>query len=535
MTEKSITAKQVFTVLVSDQISEEGLESLFTHPRINLIFESLDNTTVSLDTIDALIIRSATHVTKTHLDQMSNLKIIGRAGVGVDNIDIEAATKHGVVVVNAPEGNTISTAEHTFAMMISLLRNIPQANASMRRGEWERKTFQGTELFGKKLGIVGFGRIGTELAKRAKAFQMNVLAYDPFLTVSRAEKHQVETVSLEYLLEASDIISVHTPLTKETENLLDTKAFNMMKKGVYILNCARGGIIDEKALEIAIKNNHVKGAAIDVFVEEPVVNHPLTDYPQVITTPHIAASTTEAQILVANQVASEVIQFLEGHPAAHALNMPYLEQGVFEEYTPVYELTKTMGEIAFQLLKEPVQQIDLSYAGDISHQNTNLFKRSFLVGFLQGHIEQYVNEVNSPFIAKERGIQVSENHLNESKGYSNLIEASIKGETQNISIFGTFHKEFGHRIIQLNGFQIDFQPQKHNLYIQHFDQPGVIGNVGQLLGNHNINIASMQVGRNQEGGKAIMLLAIDKACDEEVIKSFDKIEDINSVFSIELR
>lgn len=526
--------QRTFTVLISDQISEEGLQPLFRNESIKLVFEPLTSTSLPLKQIDALLIRSATQVTKEYLEQMENLKIIGRAGVGTDNIDLNAATKRGVVVVNAPEGNTISTAEHTFAMMISLLRNIPQADASMKQGKWERKSFQGTELFGKTIGIIGFGRIGTELAKRANAFQMKVLAYDPFLTNERADKHKVKASALEKLLEESDIITVHTPLTKDTKGIINEAAFKRMKSGVYILNCARGGIIDEKALESALSEGHVRGAAIDVYEKEPAVNHPLSKFPQVITTPHIAASTTEAQLHVAEQVSQEVAQFLEGQPAIHAVNLPYFEQGDYEQYLPVYKLTKTMGEIGTQLSEGPVKQIDLSYAGEISHQNTNFFNRSFLCGFFENQIDSYVNEVNAPLIAKERGIQVSEKHLNDSKGYSNLIQADLSGEFSGVSIYGTYHKEFGARIIQLNDFQIDFQPQKHNLFIQHNDQPGVIGKVGQLLGTHGINIGTMQVGRRSEGGRAIMLLAIDKVCDREVIESFRTIEEIYSVSPLEL-
>lgn len=532
--EAELTNEKLFTVLISDPMSEEGLKPILDNRKFQVIFEQLDETSVPLSSIDALIIRSGTKVTKKHINKMPNLKIIGRAGVGVDNIDIEAATNNGIVVVNAPDGNTISTAEHTFAMMISLLRKIPQANHSMKEGRWDRKAFQGKELYGKTLGIVGFGRIGTELARRAKAFHMDVLAYDPYLTKDRAEKNRVKSVSFETLIEQSDIISIHTPLTKETKGLLNKETIARTKKGVYLINCARGGIIDETALEEAIKEKHVAGAAIDVFEEEPAIDHPLTKLPEVITTPHIAASTTEAQKNVAEQVAVEVMEYLEGKPAQHALNLPYLEKDVFDKFAPIYHLAKMMGEVATQLMKQPVKQITLTYCGELSNQSTNIFTRSFLVGFFKHRIDRFVNEVNAPHIAKEREIQIGEEHSSDAKGYSNLIQATIIGENETLKLYGTHYNEFGSRIIQLNDFQIDFQPSKHNIFIQHNDRPGVIGKVGQLLGNHQINIATMQVGRKQEGGNAIMLLAIDKMCDDDVLQALYDVSEIASVRSLEL-
>lgn len=532
--EKERTNKKLFTVLVSDQMNKEGLKEIVDSPFTKVVFENLNNTSIPLSSIDALLIRSATTVTKEFLEKMPRLKIIGRAGVGVDNIDLEAATKQGTVVINAPDGNTISTAEHTFAMMVSLLRKIPQANESMKKGFWDRKSFQGTELYGKTLGIIGFGRIGGELAKRAKVFQMKVMVYDPYLTKERAEKHRVESVSFENLLYNSDIITVHTPLTKETIGLLNEETLPLTKKGVFIINCARGGIIDEKALFNAIKGKHVAGAAIDVFEEEPAKNHPLTSLPEVITTPHIAASTAEAQKNVAEQVAKEVLQYLEGEPAVHALNLPYLDKDVYTKLAPIHKFTKAMGEISTQLIQEPVKAVHLAYTGEISNQDTTLFSRSFLVGFFVHRIDRYVNEVNAPLIAKERGIQIGQLHGDDSKGYSNLIQATVEGENRILRLFGTYHQEFGARIIQLNDFQIDFQPSKHNLFVQHYDQPGVIGKVGKLLGDHGVNIATMQVGRKQEGGKAIMLLGIDKACQKTVLEALHEIDEILSVSSLEL-
>ncbi|GEL08429.1 D-3-phosphoglycerate dehydrogenase [Salisediminibacterium halotolerans] len=525
---------QLFTVLVSDQMSEKGLQPVMESDVVEVVRENIHSTATPLAEVDALLIRSATTVTKELIEQMPNLKIIGRAGVGVDNVDLDAATENGVVVVNAPDGNTISTAEHTFAMLASLVRNIPQANQSMKEGKWDRKSYQGTELYGKTLGVIGFGRIGAELAARARAFRMNVIAYDPFLTQSRAEKNRVTPVELDELLASSDFISLHTPLTKETKGMINAERINQMKNGVYILNCARGGIIDEDDLYNAIENGPVQGAAVDVYEDEPADNHPLTKLPQVITTPHIAASTTEAQTNVAEQVAIEVLGYLNGKPAPHALNLPYLDADVFEKLSPITKLTRMLGDMSSQLFREPVKAIKISYAGELSHQDTGLFNRSFLAGFFRHRIDAYVNEVNASHVAKDREINVSETHETESSGYSNFIEIEISGEKRTLKISGTYSNEFGPRVIKINEFALDFQPSHHTLYVQHNDRPGVIGKVGQLLGKHDVNIAAMQVGRSFEGGNAIMLLGTDKECDQEVLKAFAEFEEIVSVSSIEL-
>lgn len=526
--------QNLYTVLVSDAMSEDGLRPILDSSSVNVVQENVHETEIPLEEVDALLIRSATKVTADLLRSMPNLKIIGRAGVGVDNVDLDAATNHGVVVVNAPDGNTISTAEHTFAMMASLVRNIPQANRSMEEGRWDRKKYQGAELYGKTLGIIGFGRIGAELAQRARAFRMNVLAYDPFLTKSRAEKNHVTAVSLEDALSQSDILTVHTPLTKETRHLLNDETLASTKPGVFILNCARGGIIDEEALYRAVTSGHVRGAAVDVFAEEPAIEHPLSSLDQVITTPHIAASTTEAQQNVAESVSQEVLGYLEGRPAPHALNLPYLDQDAFEKFSPFTKLTKTVGETASQLFKEPVKQINISYAGEISHQETGLFSRSFLAGFFRHRMDDYVNEVNASVIAKEREVDVSEIHENDANGYKNFFKAEILGESNKLIIHGTHSAEIGPRIVQLDQFQLDFQPAKHTLYVRHNDRPGVIGKVGQLLGTHDVNIATMQVGRKEEGGQAIMLLTTDKECQDDVLEAFSRIEEIQFVTSIEL-
>ncbi|WP_100372656.1 phosphoglycerate dehydrogenase [Bacillus sp. FJAT-45037] len=524
------TAK--YHILVSDSMSQEGLAPLLRNSDVNCV-ESFVDDVDDLSSFDALLVRSATKVTEELLLQMPNLKIVARAGVGVDNIDLDAATKHGVVVVNAPDGNTISTAEHTFAMICSLLRKIPQANASIKAGEWNRKAFQGSELRGKTLGIVGFGRIGTQIAKRARAFEMPLLVFDPFLTKARAEKIGVTPASLDEVLSESDIITVHTPLTKETKGLLGMENISKTKKGVFLINCARGGIIDEEALKHYLANGHIAGAALDVFESEPAQDQELLQYDNVIATPHIAASTKEAQLNVAAQVSEEVIRFLEGQPATNSINLPTLSKEVYEKIQPYYDLTKRMGNLLSQVMKTPVQEIEVFYGGNVTELETSITTRSLIAGFLQPRVDAAVNDVNAALIAKERGIIYGEKHVSNTFGYSNLIHAIVHGEDRRFEIKGTYIKEYGARIVSINGFNVDFIPEGHLLYIQHNDKPGVIGRMGQLLAEHNVNIATMQVGRTEVGGEAIMMITVDKTVDDAVLQALCSIDDIHSANRIE--
>lgn len=531
-TEEQDLKTGVFQILVSDAMSKEGLQPLLESDLVTCVQQNV-NDVEDLSVFDALLIRSATTVTDELLSKMPNLKIVARAGVGVDNVDLDAATKHGVVVVNAPDGNTISTAEHTFAMMSSLLRNIPQANASIKAGQWNRSKYQGSELRLKTLGIIGFGRIGSQIAQRAKAFEMKLIVFDPFLTKDRAEKLGVELGSVDEVLAAADIITVHTPLTKETKGLLGMKNIAKTKPGVFLINCARGGIIDEQALKHYLANGHVAGAALDVFVEEPATDRDLLDFDNVIATPHIAASTKEAQLNVASQVSEEVLHFLQGSPATNSINLPTLSKEVYEKVKPYYQLTKKMGNILSQVLRTPVQEIDVHYSGNVANFETTITTRSLIAGFLQTRVDAAVNDVNASLIAKERGISFGEKQVSDTFGYSNLIHAVVKGEERSFSIQGTYVKEYGARIVNMNGFSVDFIPEGHILYIQHNDKPGVIGKMGQLLAEHEVNIATMQVGRQEAGGQAIMLVTVDKLVDQIVIDQLQDIDEIQFAETIE--
>lgn len=524
----------MYQILVADAINAEGLQPLIEFKEAVIIEKKVNDPEVDLEKIDALLVRSATKVTESLLEKMTQLKIIARAGVGVDNIDVEAATRRGIIVVNAPDGNTISTAEHTFAMMASLMRNIPQAYQSVKNLEWKRNDFVGQELYGKNLGIVGLGRIGTELAKRAKVFGMNVLVFDPFLTKERAQFLNVKNCTLDEVLEQADIITVHTPLTAETKGLINEEAIKKTKKGVYFLNCARGGIIDEQALALYIANGHVGGAAIDVFEVEPPGEHPLFKYDNVIVTPHLGASTKEAQLNVATQVAKEVRIYFEGKPVSNSINLPAMSKDIFEKIRPFHHLSKQIGNILSQCVKEGVHELSITYAGTVTELETTYLTKALLSGFFKNRIDVHVNEVNALLTAKERGITVGEKISGNSFGYANSITVVAKINDKQFTIRGTYIDHYGARIVNINDFNIDFLPEGNLLYIQHMDRPGVIGRVGKVLGDHSINIATMQVGRKQAGGEAIMVLSFDKPLEDTSLELLYRVDDIVSLNRISL-
>lgn len=522
----------MFRVLVSDKMSKEGLAALVDCENITYVEQNVDEVS-DLEIYDALLVRSATKVTEAVMEKMPNLKIIARAGVGVDNIDIPAATKRGIIVVNAPSGNTISTAEHTLAMMMALSRNICQANYSLKSGEWNRSAFQGVELKGKTLGIIGFGRIGSEIAKRAAAFEMTVLTYDPFLTQARAEKLGVNQVTLDELLTNSDVISVHTPLTKDTKSLLNMESFKKTKPGVMILNVARGGIIDEDALIHYIKNGHVSGAALDVFTSEPPENTELIKLDQVIATPHIAASTAEAQLNVALIVVEEVINFANGQPVRNGINLPAVSQKDLAKIGPYYELNKSMGTIISKLADQTIKSLDVIYSGDVTSLETDLSTRGLLAGFLQPKVDFVVNDVNGPVVAKDYGISYGEKYSDNGSAYTNLVKVEATTAQSKFTIEGTWIKEIGPRIVNINGFAVDFAPTGNILVVEHSDIPGVIGKIGQILGSNDINIGTMQVGRQELGGAALMILTVDRALQPELKAELREVAEINRITNIE--
>lgn len=522
----------MFQVLAADSIKEQGLQPLLEWEQAEVYTGGIDSGLVSLEKVDALLVRSATKVTAELLDSMPSLKIIGRAGVGVDNIDIAAATKRGIVVVNAPDGNTISTAEHTFAMMSALMRNIPQAHSTVKNGEWKRNQFIGNELHSKTLGIIGLGRIGSELAKRARAFGMSVKVYDPFLTKERADVLGVQLSTFDNVLQEADIISVHTPLTKETKGLLNERTLSQTKKGVYLLNCARGGIIDEMALAHFIEKGHVAGAALDVFEVEPPGEHPLLKFDSVIVTPHLGASTKEAQLNVATQVAREIRTFFENNPVANSINLPAMSKEIYEKIQPFHQLAKEMGKIVSECHNKGVNELTATYSGTAAELETSFLTKALLSGFFENRIDVKVNEVNAIHIAKERGIMVGEKVTGNSFGYANTVTITASGDGDDFTVRGTYIENYGPRIVSLDGFNIDFHPSGNLLYIQHMDRPGVIGHVGRILGDHDVNIATMQVGRKEAGGEAIMVLSFDKPLSNDMIAMLGSLQDIVTINSI---
>jgi D-3-phosphoglycerate dehydrogenase / 2-oxoglutarate reductase len=483
-------------VLVSDPLAEEGLEILKKAFEVDVKTDLKEEELCTIiGDYDALLVRSSTEVTAKVIEAGKRLKFIGRAGVGVDNIDMDAATRKGIIVANAPEGNTLAATEHTMAMMLSLARNIPQATASLKKKEWKRSRFMGVELNEKVLGIVGFGRIGRELAKRAIAMDMKCVAYDPFISKERAAQLGVEMMSVEDLFRIADVITVHTPLIAETKHLVNAKSIATMKDGVRIINCARGGIIDEKALYDAVKSGKVAGAALDVFETEPPTDSPLLTLDQIIVTPHLGASTAEAQVNVAVSVAKQCIEVLNGGSAKYVVNAPMVPPELAEVLEPYAQLAEKMGRFVIQIAGGRLSSVECIYGGELSAYagSMKFVTRLALKGLLDPILQQPVNIVNADFIARERGITVSETVTQESSGFKNLIVA-------------------------VGGYTMDMIPEGYVIVSRHLDKPGVIGRASTILGKCNINIAGMQVGRINPGDKAIMILNVDSEVPAEVME-----------------
>ena len=526
-------------VLVSDPISEIGLQKLLEDENIQVDVKtdlSKEELIEIIGEYEGLLVRSQTKVTKEILEAAKRLRVIGRAGVGVDNIDVKAATEEGIVVINAPDGNTISTAEHSFAMLMAMARWIPQAHQDLKEGVWNRKKYVGVELNRKTLGIIGMGRIGSEIAMRAKAFNMKVLGYDPYLTDDRAKQLGITNTTIEELVKEADFITVHTPLTKETKYLIDTKEIALMKKGVRIINCARGGIIKETALIDALNNGIVAAAALDVYEEEPPMESPLRSHPLVVTTPHLGASTEEAQLNVAIDVAEEVHRLLHEEPFRNAVNMPSLSQEILNHVRPFVNLAERIGTLVSNVILGPIEKVEISFAGDLAEKEIDILSRTVLKGILSQHLGSVgqVNDVNAPVLAKARGIDVVESRSSKSHGFTNLITVKVKTNQDEKFISGTVLNGHGARMVNFNGFTVDLIPEGNIIIMDHIDQPGIIGKFGTILGNAGINIATMQVGRNQVGGKAIAFLGIDYPAKEEVIDELKEVAGIQNVFQVNL-
>jgi D-3-phosphoglycerate dehydrogenase len=500
-----------FRVLVSDPLAEEGIEILKetcdVDVRTNLTEEQLIE---AIKDYDAILVRSGTEVTAAVIEAGTNLKYIGRAGAGVDNIDTEAATRRGIPVANAPMGNTLAATEHTIAMMLSLARNIPQATASLKKKEWKRSKFMGVEVNEKTLGIVGLGRIGREIAKRVIAMDMKVVGYDPFITKENAAQMGVELMGIDDLVKVADFITVHTPLTPETKHLINAERIATMKDGVRLINCARGGIIDEKAMYDGLVSGKIAGAALDVFESEPPFESPLLTLDSVIVTPHLGASTVEAQKNVAISVAKQCLAVFAGEPAKYAVNVPMVPPDQQDLMEPFAYLGERMGKLATQLVEGRIGEIDITYGGDLAgNRFTRYITRAVLKGILDPVLREPVNFVNAEYVTKERGIKVAETKTEASSGFKNLITLTVKTDVGEETVSGSVFSKDRIRITSIGGYTMDMVPEGSVIISRHLDKPGVIGRASTILGAAEINIAGMQVGRKKPGEEAIMVLNVD--------------------------
>jgi D-3-phosphoglycerate dehydrogenase len=465
---------------------------------------------------DGLAIRSATKVSPKILDNAQNLKVIGRAGIGVDNVDIPAATARGIIVMNTPFGNSITTAEHAITLMLALARQIPQADASTQAGKWEKNRFMGVEITGKTLGVIGCGNIGSIVADRALGLQMKVIAFDPFLSPDRALDLGVEKVDLEELLKRSDFITLHTPLTDKTRNILDAKALAKTKKGVRIINCARGGLVDEQALRAALDSGHVAGAAFDVFVTEPANENPLFGHPNVVCTPHLGAATTEAQENVALQVAEQMADYLLRGAISNAVNFPSISAEEAPKLKPFIALAERLGSFAGQLTETGISKVQIAYEGAVAQMNTKALTSAALAGLLRPMLGD-VNTVSAPVVAKERGIVVEETTREMPEDYESLITVTVTTERQSRHVSGTVFADGRPRIVNIKGIRMDAEFGPSMIYITNLDKPGFIGRFSGTLGEAGINIATFHVGRDKPGGNAIALIEIDGELPDDVL------------------
>ncbi|HGG65919.1 MAG TPA: phosphoglycerate dehydrogenase [Rhodobacteraceae bacterium] len=499
-------------VLVSDKLSETAVQ-IFRDRGIDVDFmpdlgKDKDALLAAIPAYDGLAIRSATKATAKLLDAAENLKVIARAGIGVDNVDIPAASKKGVIVMNTPFGNSITTAEHAIALMFAVARQLPEANASTQAGKWEKSRFMGTEITNKTLGLIGAGNIGSIVANRALGLKMKVIAYDPFLSEERAAKMGVEKVELDDLLARADFITLHVPLTDKTRGILNAEAIAKMKKGVRVINCARGGLVDEAALAEAIKSGHVAGAGFDVYEVEPAKDSPLFGLPNVVCTPHLGASTTEAQENVAVQVAEQMSDYLLTGAVTNALNMPSVTAEEAKVMGPWLKLAEHLGAFVGQLTDEPIKAINILYDGVAAEMNLDALDCGAIAGIMKA-TNPDVNMVSAPVIAKDRGIQISKTTQEKSGVFDGYVKLTVATDTRERTIAGTVFSDGKPRFIQIKGIQIDAEIGEHMLYTTNKDEPGIIGTLGRVLGENNVNIANFTLGRKEVGGDAIALLYID--------------------------
>ncbi len=522
-----------YEILVADRLSDEGVDLL--REKFNVTVQTgmtEDQLVEAAPKYHAILVRSATKITRRIIEAATNLKIIARAGVGVDNIDVPCATHHGIFVVNSPTGNTLAAAEHTVAHMFALSRGIPGADRSMREGKWDRKTYIGTQITGKTLGLIGFGKIGSAVGKRAIGVGMNVLVFDPITTEDQVRKLGARLVSMEELFAESDFISLHVPKSERTYHMISTAQFARMKDGVRIINCARGGVIDENALVDAIESGKVAGAALDVFEKEPLdTGSRLFGHPNIFLTPHLGASTLEAQVTVAIDVAQQVKLFFEGQFPTTAVNMPAIKPEILESHKPYFDLAEKMGILHAGILDDSVFSINVTYTGALIEMETSLITRHFLVGLLRSRYSD-INLVNAPDMLKESGVSLTETMSGTRSRYHDQITTQVVNRKSTHIVTGTLTAADGPRIVNIDGYSFDFSPHGRIMLATHRDMPGIIGKVGTLLGDRDINIAAMQVGRESVRGRAIMSISIDDDLSAEVqnaILGFPGVETVSVI------
>ena len=524
-------------ILVCDGLEKTGVDQLRSASGMIVDERPSIDAAELMDIIDgyeALIVRSKTRVTAELIDRAANLRVVGRAGTGVDNIDVSAATQRGIVVMNAAAGNTVTTAEHTMAMLLSLARQIPQAATSTKSGHWEKNKFVGVELMGKTLGIVGLGRIGNAVASRARAFGMSVLAFDPYFTQEAARELGIEMIALDELIARSDFITLHTPLTDETRYLINAAAIEKMKPGVRLINCARGGLIDEHALYDGIVSGKVAGAALDVFEQEPTSpDNPLLSLNQVITTPHLGASTAEAQLGVATMIAEQVIDYLKHGTVRGAVNMPAVSAELLAAIGPYITLGEKIGLFQGQVFGHDLREVTIEYSGEVTEHDVKPITHAVIAGLL-GPVIERVNMVNAAVVAEQRGIKISESLLRRARDFASMIRVRAVTAERESEVAGALFGRRDGRIVRINGFSLEAIPKGHMLFLFNRDQPGVLGSIATFIGDNNVNIGRLYLGRKKIGESALALIQIDQPMSEETIDSLCQVPGVISVRQVKL-
>jgi len=525
-------------VLVTDNLAPEGVRLLQETPGLEVIVRpkmSHQELREAIAEVHALVVRSATTVDAEVIETARHLEVIGRAGTGVDNIDLQAATRRGVVVMNAPEANALSTAEHTISLMLALARNVPQACASLKGGRWEKKRFLGSEVFSKTLGIVGLGRVGRAVAERARGLGMHVVAYDPYIASEAALRLEVEMLELDELLERSDYVSLHVPLTEETRGLLSAERLRRMKRGARLINCARGGLIDEEALREVLEDGHLAGAALDVFAQEPPPpDHPLLKLEQVICTPHLGASTAEAQANVARAIAEQIADFLLRGAIRNAVNFPPVSRELYQVLQPYLDLAERLGAFQAQLLEGGLEEVEIQYSGQLLEYDLPPLSAYLLKGLMWPLLGEGVTFVNAPLLVRERGIKVVESKVQDHEDFTSLLALRVRTTQGESRVAGTIFGKREPRLVQVDGFRLEAPPEGHMLVIQAHDRPGLIGNVGTILAEAGINIGRMHFGREATGGRALIVLSTDVPTPQEVRGRLHQVPQVISLRRVEL-